>query len=101
MRLRFFDTAEVIEFADSVAIEYCKLRRSAEVRLEKATKRLQRLEKLSQKVESYCRDRQLNFYKKAKMINAIKQGLETRNIAHSDIAEFLNSLIVNGLQKKK
>lgn len=100
MIFSFFKTAEVSEFADSVASEYDRLRRSSAVRRDSPERQSQKFEKLSQKVDSYCRDHRLNFYKKARMIYVIKQGLEEKGVSEPDITAFINNVLAKGLQKK-
>jgi len=100
MILDFFKTAEVSEFADSVATEYDRLRRSSAMRQDSRAKQLQKQEKLSQKVDSYCREHRLNFYKKAKMIYAIRQNLQNKGVSQSDVTDFVNDVLAKGLKKK-
>jgi hypothetical protein len=96
--LGFFRLTEVLAFADSVVSEYERLVRSTALRDDSPQKRQQKFEKLSQQVDAYSREQKLNFYKKSKMLYAIKQGLETKGIAESEITAFLNNLLVKGLQ---
>ena len=96
----FFRTAEVIKFADYVVAEYYRLQRSIAVRHDSASKRLRKFEKLSQEVDAHVREQKLNFYKKSKMLYAIKQGLEQKGVLPSDVADFLNNLLIKGLKRK-
>ena len=101
MILNFFNTAEVSEFANSVAAEYDRMRRSSVLRQDSPAKQLQKREKLSQKVDAYCRDQRLNFYKKAIMIYALKQELEEKGVSQPDITDFVNDVLAKGLKQKK
>jgi hypothetical protein len=96
---RFFRITEVLAFADSVASDYDRLVRSTVLRDDSPQKRQQKFEKLSQKVDAYSREQKLNFYKKSKMLYAIKEGLEKNGVAESEITAFLNNLLAKGLRK--
>jgi cell division septum initiation protein DivIVA len=96
---RFFKITEVLAFADSVASEYDRLVRSTVLRDDSPQKRQQKFEKLSQKVDAYTREQKLNFYKKSKMLYAIKEGLKKNGVAESEITAFLNNLLAKGLRK--
>jgi hypothetical protein len=98
MVLSFFRTTEVSQFAESVVAEYDRLSRSVAVRHDTPEKRLQKMEKLRQKVHAYSSEHKLNFYKKSKMLFAIKQGLETNNVAEEDVNAFLGSVLTKGLK---
>lgn len=95
----FFRITEVLAFADSIASEYDRLARSTALRGDSPQKRQQKFEKLSQHVDAYSREHKLNFYKKSKMLYAIKQGLEKKGVAESEITAFLNNLLAKSLQK--
>jgi len=95
----FFRITEVLAFADSVVAEYDRLVRSTVLRDDSPQKRQQRFEKLAQHVDAYSREHKLNFYKKSKMLYAIKQGLETKGIAEAEITAFLNNLLAKSLSK--
>ena len=95
----FFRTTDVLKFADSVVADYDQLRRSAAVRMDSPAKRLQRFEKLAQRIDAYCREERLNFYKKSKMLFAIEQGLQQKAVAQDQITEFLDNLLAKGLRR--
>jgi hypothetical protein len=95
----FFRTAELREFADSIVAEYDRLARSTAMRDDSAEKRQQKFGKLSQKVDAYCREHKLNFYKKSKLLYVIEQGLAEKGVAASEITNFLGHLLARGLQK--
>ena len=95
----FFRITEVLAFADSVASDYDRLVRSMAFRDASAQKRQQNFEKLSQQVDAYSREQKLNFYKKSKMLYAIKKGLEDNGVAETEITAFLNNVLAKGLRK--
>ena len=95
----FFSTREVLAFAAEIVGEYDRLRRSTAMRHDSPAKRKQKFEKLTEKIEAYTRSNKLNFYKKSKMLFAIKQGLGEKGVAEEDIDALLNTLLVNGLAK--
>jgi len=98
--LGFFRTTEVFVFAGSIADEYDRLRRSVALRRDTPEKRQQKFEKLLEKIDAYSRENKLNFYKKSKMLFAIKQGLATKGISETDIDGFLNQLLAKGLARR-
>ncbi|MGH8172569.1 MAG: hypothetical protein ACREPX_05440 [Rhodanobacteraceae bacterium] len=95
--IRWLDTTEVTEFADTICKEYGRLRKSVEVRMDDASKRVKKFEKLTQKVVDFNSTRRLNFYKKAKMINEIKFGLKAQNVPEDEISAFVDSLVLSGI----
>lgn len=99
MVFSYFRTAEVIEFADSVVGEYDRLNRSTAMRHDTAEKRKQKFEKLAQKIDTYCRDQKLNFYKKSKLLYTIKEGLAAKGITQGEIDNLLGQLLAKGLQR--
>ena len=96
----FFRTTEVSAFATAITDEYDRLRRSVALRQDSPEKRQQKFEKLLQKVDAYGRDNKLNFYKKSRMLFALKQGLLAKGVAETDIDAFLDRLITKGLTRR-
>jgi hypothetical protein len=94
MPLGWFDTSEVTSFAKSIAEEYGRLRKSTVVRMDSAEKRAQKFDKLVRKVGEFNKAKQLNFYKKAKLMNEIKFGLRGQNVPEPEISTFVNSLLL-------
>lgn len=97
--LGFFRTTEVKAFAAETVAEYDRLLRSTAMRHDTPEKRRQKFEKLSDKIENYSRQHGLNFYKKSKMLFAIKQGLVDKGVSEADIDAFLNHLLAKGLAR--
>jgi hypothetical protein len=96
----FFRTADVIEFAESIASEYDRLLRSTAVRHDSATKKSEKFDRLLLKIDAYSREKKLNFYKKSRMMYALKQRLATKGIPESDIDDFLGKLMMRGLARR-
>lgn len=96
----FFRTAEVFAFADALASEYDRLRRSTVVRHDSAEKKEQKFDKLLQKVDGYCRENKLNFYKKSRMLYALKKGLQAKDVPPEDIDGFLEKVMMQGLARR-
>ena len=97
--IRWLDTTEVTQFADAICKEYGRLRKSVEVRMDDASKRVKKFEKLTQKVVDYSRRQRLNFYKKAKMLNEIKFGLKAQNVPEDEISAFVDTLVLSGVPR--
>jgi hypothetical protein len=99
MALSFFRTTEVLQFAETVVSEYDRLSRSTAVRHDSPEKRQLKMEKLRQKVHAYSSEHKLNFYKKSKMLFAIKQGMEAKSVPEQDVNAFLSSVLAKGLKR--
>ena len=96
----FFRTAQDFEFAGEITAEYDRLLRSTAVRHDTAAKKDQKFDKLQQKIDLYCRERKLNFYKKSRMLYALKQGLRDKGVPEPDIDAFLAKLMMRGLASR-
>jgi hypothetical protein len=95
--LGWFDTKEVAAFSASIVDEYARLRKSVAVRHDSADKRLHKFDKLAMKVKAFMRDKKLNFYKKAKLLNQLRHGLHEHKVPEADISAFLKSLLLEPL----
>ena len=90
----WFDTTEVNAFAASITDEYARLRKSVVVRHDTADKRTQKFDKLSAKVKAFIREKKLNFYKKAKLLSQLRNGLRKQDVPEPEVSAFLNSLLL-------
>jgi hypothetical protein len=97
--MHWFDTSECSKFAEQIATDYDKLRRSVAVRGDDAAKQARKFNKLEQRVEEFHRERRLNFYQKAKMLSEIKAGMALHGIEQEEISAFLRSLLLKGLPR--
>ncbi len=98
MIFKFFDAELERAFAKSIVAEYDRLRRSAALREERPEKVRQKLAKLSQRIDAYCNEHKPNLYKKAKLIQALQDGLGKKGAAQEEIDAFLNETIVRPLR---
>lgn len=98
MILKFLDTAQERAFAESIVTDYDRLRRSAALREERPEKARQKLAKLAQGVEAYCREHKLNIYKKSKLMQALQTGLSAKGAAPEEVTAFLNEAMVRSLR---
>lgn len=96
----WFDTREVRQFAGAVAEEYVRLRKSSALRMDDASKRAKKTEKLVKEVRQFNRDKGLNIYKKAKMLREIGNCLHARGIPEPDAAAFVDSLLLTDLPRR-
>src|SRR5690348_586322 len=94
MIFRWFDTTEVTQFAASVSREYVRLRKSSALRQDDAAKRSYKFAKLAASVSDFNLSRKPNFYKKARLIDEIRVGLRAQAIPESEIAAFVDSLLI-------
>lgn len=92
MILRWFDTAEVEQFAVSICADYVRLRKSTALRGDNAAKRVEKFSRLKAKVDEFASS--LNFYKKAKLIQEMRSGLEAQQIPQEEIAAFIRSIMM-------
>jgi hypothetical protein len=98
--LGFFRTAEVNEFAEAIASEYDRLLRSTALRHDTPAKRDQKFEKLLDKIDAYSREQKLNFYKKSRMLYALKQGLVQKGVPETDVDAFIQRLMMRRLARR-
>ena len=99
MVFAFFRTSDVIAFANSAAEEYDRVHRSSALRHDTAAKRQERVAKLSAKIDAYCREQKLNFYRKSKLLFALKEGLQRSGIPAAEIDSLLDTLLTRGLKR--
>ena len=95
--LRWFDTTGIGSFAESVASDYKKLRHSVALRGDDAAKRAKRLEKVTQRVEEFNRQRDLNFYQRAKLLGDIKECLGRQGVDANEASAFVRKLLISRL----
>jgi hypothetical protein len=95
----WLDTSEGSKFAEQIATDYDKLRRSVVVRGDDSDKRARKFEKLAKRVEEFHREHRLNFYQKAKMLSDIKAGMSLYGIEQEEISAFLRALLLKGLPR--
>lgn len=96
--LKFLDTTAELAFADTIVAEYDRLRRSAALREERPEKARQKLAKLAQRVDAYCREQRPNVYKKAKLMQVLQDGLRDKGAAPEEVTTFLNEAVVRPLR---
>lgn len=95
--LNWFDTSEVKQFAHSIAAQYDRSRKSSALRMDDASKRLKKFDKLVAEVREFERSKKLNIYKKAKLAKEIGNGLREQGIPEPEISVFVDSLLVADL----
>lgn len=98
MIFKFLDATPECAFAESIVAEYDRLCRSAALRDERPEKARQKLAKLAQRIDAYCREHKPNIYKKAKLMQALQDGLGNKGAATEEIRAFLNEAIVRPLR---
>ncbi|HTI97068.1 MAG TPA: hypothetical protein VL425_11250 [Rudaea sp.] len=98
MIFKFLNAAPERAFAESIVAEYDRLRRSAALREEKPEKARQKLAKLAQRIDAYCREHKPNMFKKAKLMQALQDGLGNKGATPEEITAFLNEAMVRPLR---
>lgn len=98
MIFKFLDTKQERAFAESIVTEYDRLRRSARFHDERPEKLRQKLKQLSAKIDAYSREHKPNIYKKAKLMQALQDGLGSKGAAPEEISAFLNEAMVRPLR---
>jgi hypothetical protein len=98
--LDWFDTTKVTQFASSIAAQYGRLRKSTALRMDDASKRAKKVEKLVQKVREFDRDERLNIYKKARMMKEIGNGLRQQGVPAAEVTAFVDSLLLTDLPRR-
>lgn len=96
--LKFLDTAAELAFAESIVAEYDRLRRSAKLHDEKPEKLRQKLANLSAQIDAYNREHKPNLYKKARLLQALQDGLGQKGAAPDEIRAFLDVAMTKPLR---
>lgn len=96
--LNFLDTTAERAFADTIVAEYDRLRRSSAFHEERPEKARLKLAKLAQRIDAYCREHSPNIYKKARLMQALQNGLRGKGAAPEEITAFLNEAVVRPLR---
>lgn len=99
MVLDWFDTREVKAFAAGICQEYAKLRKSVELRQDTPAKRAERFAKLRHKVDAFHRAKKLNVFKRARLIDELRTGLDAAGVPDDQAADFVSSVLVAPLAK--
>lgn len=97
--LRWFDTTELRQFSKTTCDEFVRLRKSTVLRGDNAAKKAERFSRLRTKINDYAAG--LNVYKKAKLIQELRSGLEAQAIPQDEIVELMQSLVVAPLSSGK
>jgi hypothetical protein len=98
MVLRWFDTTEVAAFASGLVEDYCRQRTGAAARGDKAQRLEGRLQRLADRATGFKRGLGINVYKKAKLIELIRDGLKARGIGDDEVDLFVNALLFGPLR---
>ncbi|HSN38696.1 MAG TPA: hypothetical protein VLT92_00755 [Burkholderiales bacterium] len=98
MIFKFLNATPERAFAESIVAEYDRLRRSAALREERPEKARQKLAKLAQRIDAYCREHRPNLYKKARLMQFLQNGLRDKGAVPEEITAFLNEAMVRPLR---
>jgi hypothetical protein len=99
MVLSWFNTSEVKVFAGEISREFAKLCKSVELRQDNPAKREARFAKLREKVEAFDRAKKLNVFKRAKLIDELRTGLEAAGVPSEQASDFVSSVLVAPIAK--
>jgi hypothetical protein len=97
MMLGWFDTNDLSRFASSLAEEYARIQKSSAARGDKASKALERTDRLVEKAVAYRRTLGINVYKKAKLIQLLREAFRSRGLGEHEIREVADALLLGRL----
>ena len=92
---KFFNTTEVDTFADWLLLEVKKsLPPAFDPSARNIAQRVERLDKqLQQQTHAFCKSVKLNFYKKARLTDRVRQGMRSQGYPEPFIKSFAFDLI--------
>jgi hypothetical protein len=97
MTLGWFDTSELSRFAASLAEEYARIRKSSAARGDKTSKVLERTDRLVEKAVAYRQTLGINVYKKAKLIQLLREAFRSRGLGEHEISMVSDALMLGRL----
>ena len=101
MVLEWFNVTDVKRFANDIAAQYGRLRKSSALRMDDASKRIKKVEKLIQEVREFTKAGKLNIYKRARLVKEMSEGMRSLQIPESEISAFMDSVLVTDLRAKR
>jgi len=97
MAMTWFDTKELKAFAQEIARDYLKLSKSVQVRHDSAAKRVERFARLKARADEFYRTKQLNVFKRARLISELRTQLESVGVPDEEASEFVSSVLFKPL----
>jgi hypothetical protein len=94
MTLGWFDTSDLSRFASSLAEELVRITKSSVARGEKASRAAERTNRLVEKAVAYRQTLGINVYKKAKLVQLLRDELRTRGVGEAEIRQISDALLL-------
>ena len=98
MKLSWFDTTELYQFAATLAEDYQNLRNDHSGGAKKRARRGQDMATLQKRAATYSQGLGINVYKKARLIEAIRAALNDRGVPDDEIELFVRDLILSPMR---
>ena len=99
MALSWFDLTEVRTYALDLVEDLNRVKVGGTARGDKMAQTGKRIEKLLEQAADFEQTNRLNFYKKAKLLADVREGLGNKGWVAADTEAIINQLLTNRLRK--
>ena len=99
MALSWFDLTEVRTYALDLVEDLNRVKAGGTARGDKMAQTGRRIEKLLEQAADFEQTNRLNFYKKAKLLADVREGLGNKGWVAADTEAIINQLLTNRLRK--
>ena len=99
MALSWFDLTEVRTYALDLVEDLNRVKVGGTARGDKMAQTGRRIEKLLEQAADFEQTNRLNFYKKAKLLADVREGLGNKGWVAADTEAIINQLLTNRLRK--
>lgn len=99
MALPWFDLTQVRAFSSQLVEDLHRIKAGGTVRGDKMAQTGKRMDKLLEEAAQFETAQRLNFYKKAKLLADVRQGLTGKGWVSADTEAIINQLLTNRLRK--
>ncbi|MES2883689.1 MAG: hypothetical protein V4709_02715 [Pseudomonadota bacterium] len=99
MALPWFDLTEVRAFSRRLVEDLHRVKAGGTVRGDKMAQTGKRIDKLLEEAAQFENTHRLNFYKKARLLADVRQGLTDKGWVAADTEAIINQLLTNRLRK--
>ncbi len=99
MALSWFDLTEVRAYAIALVEDLHRVKAGGSARGDKMAQTGKRMEKLLEQASAFENAQRLNFYKKARLLADVREGLTSKGWVAADTEAIINQLLTNRLRK--
>lgn len=99
MAFSWFDLTEVRAHAAGLVEDLHRVKAGGTARGDKMAQTGKRIEKLLEQAADFEREKRLNFYKKARLLADVREGLTGKGWVAADTEAIINQLLTNRLRR--